>query len=413
MQEIEVRGLRVPISEALKQLIVTGNVLLYLPPKEQIRVFRLDRYIVKRDAMGNVLKIITKESLSPLSLPDRAKDLIPDPDSETPHKSHDLYTCIQWTGTNLMVHQEINGGIVPGSEGSFPKNKCPYLALRFTSMDGEDYGRGYVEEYLGDLKSLESLTQSIVEGSAAAAKVLFLVRPNGTTRVKTLAESPNGAIVTGDDNDVSSLQLGKSQDFNVAQQTIQILQTRLSRVFLMNSSIRRDAERVTAEEIRIAHQELEIALGGVYSVLSQEFQLPMVELLMNKMQKEKKIPELPKEGLKPLIITGVEALGRGEDLNRLGQFMQSVMPLGPEAMGEINISDYITRLAGSLGIDTEGLVKSMEQKQLEKQEAEAAQAQMMNQQTLSRMAEKATPEMAKSMSQAQMAEPSPPPEMAN
>ena len=89
------------------------------------------------------------------------------------------------------------------------------------------------------------------------------------------------------------------------------------------------------------------------------------------------------------------------------------MPLGPEAMGEINISDYITRLAGSLGIDTEGLVKSMEQKQLEKQEAEAAQAQMMNQQTLSRMAEKATPEMAKSMSQAQMAEPSPPPEMAN
>ena len=69
MQEIEVRGLRVPIAEALKQLIVTGNVLLYLPPKEQIRVFRLDRYVVKRDSMGNVLEIITKESLSPLSVP--------------------------------------------------------------------------------------------------------------------------------------------------------------------------------------------------------------------------------------------------------------------------------------------------------------------------------------------------------
>ena len=155
MQEIEVRGLRVPVAEALKQLIVTGNVLLYLPPKEQIRVFRLDRYVVKRDSMGNVLEIITKESLSPLSLPERAKDLIADPDTDTPTKNHDLYTCIKWTGKNWMVHQEINGGIVPGSEGSFPKNKCPYLALRFTSMDGEDYGRGYVEEYLGDLKSLE------------------------------------------------------------------------------------------------------------------------------------------------------------------------------------------------------------------------------------------------------------------
>tara|TARA_B100001250_G_scaffold113140_2_gene95635 strand:+ start:290 stop:1909 length:1620 start_codon:yes stop_codon:yes gene_type:complete len=411
MQEIEVRGLRVPISEALKQLIVAGNVLIYLPPEGQIRVFRLDRYVVKRDSMGNPLEIITKESLSPLSLPERAKEVITDPESESNLKDLDLYTCVRWTGKNWKVHQELEGQTVPGSEGSFTKTKTPFIALRFTHMDGEDYGRGYVEEYLGDLKSLESLTQSIVEGSAAAAKVLFLVRPNGTTRIKTLAESPNGAIVTGDDNDVSSLQLGKSQDFNIAQQTIQMLQTRLSRVFLMNSSIRRDAERVTAEEIRMARQELEIALGGVYAILSQEFQLPLVEILMHKMGKEKKIPKLPSDGLKPLIVTGVEALGRGEDLNKLGQFLQSLAPLGEQAMAELNISDYINRLAGSLGIDTEGLIKSEEQKQVEQQAAMEQQQAMQNQQMMGRIVEKATPEMMKGvndgMSQA------PPPEMNN
>ena len=412
MQEIEVRGLRVPISEALKQLIVTGNVLLYLPPEDQIRVFRLDRYVVKRDSMGNPLEIITKESLSPLSLPENAKEIITDPESDSTLKDLDLYTCVKWTGKNWMIHQELNGLTVPGSEGTFPKNRNPFLALRFTHMDGEDYGRGYVEEYLGDLKSLESLTQSIVEGSAAAAKVLFLVRPNGTTRVKTLAESPNGAIVTGDDNDVSSLQLGKSQDFAIAQQTIQMLQTRLSRVFLMNSSIRRDAERVTAQEIRLAHQELEIALGGVYAILSQEFQLPLVEILMNRMAKEKKIPKLPGDALKPLIVTGVEALGRGEDLNKLGVFLQSIAPLGPQAMQEINISDYITRLAGSLGIDTEGLVKSEEQKQVEQQAAMEQQQAMMNQQMMGNIAEKATPEMMKGLNEGGGQE-VPPPEMTN
>ena len=411
MQEIEVRGLRVPISEALKQLIVAGNVLIYLPPEGQIRVFRLDRYVVKRDSMGNPLEIITKESLSPLSLPERAREIIADPESENPTKDLDLYTCIKWTGKNWKIHQELEGQIVPGSEGSFTKDKNPFIALRFTHMDGEDYGRGYVEEYLGDLKSLESLTQSIVEGSAAAAKVLFLVRPNGTTRVKTLAESPNGAIVTGDDNDVSSLQLGKSQDFNIAQQTIQMLQTRLSRVFLMNSSIRRDAERVTAEEIRVARQELEIALGGVYAILSQEFQLPLVEILMHRMAKDKKIPKLPGDALKPLIVTGVEALGRGEDLNKLGMFLQSLAPLGEQAMAELNISDYINRLAGSLGIDTEGLIKSEEQKQVEQQAAMQQQQAMQNQQLMGRIAEKATPEMMKGMGEgmAQQA----PPEMNN
>ena len=411
MQEIEVRGLRVPISEALKQLIVAGNVLIYLPPEGQIRVFRLDRYVVKRDSMGNPLEIITKESLSPLSLPERAKEVITDPESESNLKDLDLYTCVRWTGKNWKVHQELEGQVVPGSEGSFTKNKTPFIALRFTHMDGEDYGRGYVEEYLGDLKSLESLTQSIVEGSAAAAKVLFLVRPNGTTRIKTLAESPNGAIVTGDDNDVSSLQLGKSQDFNIAQQTIQMLQTRLSRVFLMNSSIRRDAERVTAEEIRMARQELEIALGGVYAILSQEFQLPLVEILMHKMGKEKKIPKLPSDGLKPLIVTGVEALGRGEDLNKLGQFLQNLMPLGEQVLAELNIPDYINRLAGSLGIDTEGLIKSEEQKQVEQQAAMEQQQAMQNQQMMGRIVEKATPEMMKGVNEGMPQ--APPPEMNN
>ena len=405
MQEIEVRGLRVPISEALKQLIVAGNVLIYLPPEGQIRVFRLDRYVVKRDSMGNPLEIITKESLSPLSLPERAKEVITDPESENPTKDLELYTCVRWTGKNWKVHQELEGQIVPGSEGSFTKTKTPFIALRFTHMDGEDYGRGYVEEYLGDLKSLESLTQSIVEGSAAAAKVLFLVRPNGTTRIKTLAESPNGAIVTGDDNDVSSLQLGKSQDFNIAQQTIQMLQTRLSRVFLMNSSIRRDAERVTAEEIRMARQELEIALGGVYAILSQEFQLPLVDILMQRMSKEKKIPKLPGEGLKPLIVTGVEALGRGEDLNKLGLFLQSLAPLGPEAMQNLHISDYINRLAGSLGIDTNGLIKTEEEKAQEQAQAMEQQRSQMQDQSMGRVQEKLAPEMMKAMTASQMQQP--------
>ena len=162
-QEIEVRALRVPISEALKQLLIAGNVLLYLPPTEQMRVFRLDRYVVKRDSMGNVLKIVIKESLSPLSLPENAKKLLPEvQEDEVPMGNVDLYTCVTWTGKNWTILQELEGEIVPGSEGSYPKNKSPFLALRFTHIDGEDYGRGFVEEYIGDLKSLETLTKAIV-----------------------------------------------------------------------------------------------------------------------------------------------------------------------------------------------------------------------------------------------------------
>jgi hypothetical protein len=347
--------------------------------------------------MGNVLKIIVKETMSPLSLPDKAKYLIAEiNEDEVPKTSIDLFTCIRWTGRNWKIHQEVEGKVVPGSEGSFPKNKNPFIALRFTHIDGEDYGRGFVEEYIGDLKSLETLTKAIVEGSAAAAKILFMVRPNGTTRIKTLADSPNGAIVSGDSQDVSTLQLQKSADFRVAQDTIRVLSERLARVFLMNSSVRRQAERVTAEEIRVAYQELEIALGGVYSILSQEFQLPLVQLIMNKMKKEKKLPPFPDDSLKPMVVTGVEALGRGQDLNELASFLQHLTPLGPNLiMQELNTSEYITRLAASLGIEANGLIKSEEEKQQEAQARQQQQQAMQEQQMMSEVVTKVAPELAK------------------
>jgi hypothetical protein len=399
-QEIESSAIRVPVFEALKQLIVSGNALVYLPKKEGMKVFRLDRYVVQRDAMGNVLEIITKESVSPEMLSDDIKELIKtDENNEhSPHRNLDLYTYVCRKGKKWEAYQEVAGIEVPGSRGSYAIDKSPFIPLRFSRIDGESYGRGFVEEYIGDLKSLESLTQAIVEGSAASAKVLFLVRPNGTTKARVLAESPNGAIVNGDANDVTTLQVQKGGDFGVALQSIQSITERLSFAFLLNSSVQRQAERVTAEEVRYMAQELETALGGVYSILSQEFQMPLINILLGRMEQSGKMPKMPKDAVKPTIVTGMEALGRGQDLNKLATFLQYLQPLGPEVIqGELNVTDYIDRLGASLGIDTQGLVKSAEQKQAEAEAQEEQQRQMMMQSTAADAATKVAPEALKQM----------------
>jgi len=403
MQEVETLALRVPMFEALKHLIVTGNCLLYMPDEGGMRVFHLDRYVVKRDPMGNLLYVITKENLNAKTLTKEAREAIglPPPEEaskETPEKPYELYTYVCDKGSYWHIHQEIGRVPIPDSYGKYPKDKNPFIPLRFSRVDGESYGRGLVEEYLGDLRSLEALTQAIVEGSAAAAKVLFLVRPNGTTRINTLAKSPNGAIVQGDVNDVSTLQLQKSQDFRIALDTITQVRDRLSFAFLLNSSVQRNAERVTAEEVRFMAQELESALGGVYSVLSQEFQLPLVNLLLQRLVKSKKMPKFPKDTVKPQIVTGIEALGRGQDLNKLSQFLQYLGPLGPEAiMQNLNLDDYIDRLGASLGIDTGGLIKTPEQKQMEAQQAQEQQQQMMEQQFQQGLVTQAVPNLTKGM----------------
>jgi hypothetical protein len=383
MNELEVTAVRISLFEVLKHLLVAGNCLLFMEPTGGVRVFPLFRYVVKRDPMGNVIEHITKETASKRSLKpeileacnveDKAGDL----NAMAVDNTLDIYTWVrrdpEAPTKRWLVSQELNGIQIPGSDGTYPMDSTPWLPLRWNKLDNEDYGRGFSEEHLGDLMSLETLTMAIVQGSAAAAKVLFLVKPNGTTSVKVLAEAPNGAMRQGNAEDVTVLQLNKFHDFRVAQETMSMISQRLSHAFMLNTSIQRSGERVTAEEIRFMAGELEDALGGVYSILSQELQLPLVKITMDNMSRQRRLPTLPKE-VKPKITTGLEALGRGHDLNKLQIFFQHIAPLGPEKLQLfLNISNYIKRVGTSLGLDMSDLLNSQEEIDQAQQQAQMQQ----------------------------------------
>lgn len=363
--EIEGTHVRVAVFEALKQLLVAGNVLAFMPPEGGMRVFSLERYVCVRDPMGTPIEILTKESVAPAALPEELLALVDDSDTEkaAAERSVDIYTHLirdpkkrRW-----RVYQELKGKVVPGSEGHYPLDACPWMPLRFIRIDGENYGRGYVEEYLGDLRSLEGLSQALLEGAAAAAKVLFLVRPNSTTRSKTLAKAPNGAIVDGDANDVSTLQVQKYNDFRVALEQAQSIEKRLEYAFLMTASIQRSGERVTAEEVRRLAQDLEQALGGVYALLTQEFQLPLVQLLMKRLQRQGRFPALPEKRIRPAIVAGMDALGRGNDLANLTGLLNDLAPFMEVLQGRINPDEIIKRFASARGVPIKGLLLPAEQ----------------------------------------------------
>jgi hypothetical protein len=207
---------------------------------------------------------------------------------------------------------------------------------------------------MGDLQSLETLTQAIVEGSAACARVLFLVSA-GTTRIKDLQDAPNLGFVSGNKEDVAALQVEKYADLRIAMETTTKMETRLAAAFMLNETIQRDAERVTAEEIRYMARELEDSFGGVYSVLSQDFQMFLVQQTVAQMEKTGKLKPLPKETVKVVIITGLEALGRSHDLTKLNAFMQEMEPVKEEMIRRINFNNYADRAASGTGVDIKGL----------------------------------------------------------
>ena len=244
-------------------------------------------------------------------------------------------------------------------------------------VDGEDYGRGRVEEFLGDIRSLEGLSQAIVEGSAAAAKVVFLVSPSSTTKPKTIADAGNGAIVQGRPDDVGVIQVGKTADFRTAAEQMSTLERRISEAFLVLQV--RQSERTTAEEVRLTQMELEQQLGGLFSLLTVEFLIPYLNRTLHILQRTGQLPKIPKDVVRPQIVAGVNALGRGQDQQSLVQFAQTLaQTMGPEIMAKfLDPGEYVKRLAAAQGIDVLNLVKTPETMQAEQQKAQEQMQQQM------------------------------------
>ena len=392
MTMLETMSARASLNQAFRQLLVTGNVLLYVLP-DGIRVIHLQDYCVVRDPMGHITEILIEEEVYPEALPD---GFLPDQKEEETleptKKSIKVHTCVKFENGVATWYQEATGKEIPNTYGRCPENCSPWIVLRYEKLDSEDYGRSHTEQYYGDLTALESLYQAVIEAAAAASKILFLCNPNGTTRPRTLSSAANGAIVQGNAADVTVVQANKQADLQIANSTIDRIEGRLQFAFLLNSAIQRPGERVTAEEIRYMAQELEASIGGFYSILTQELQLPLVRRLIYMLQKKGKLPEFPnsQETGEPLVlpkaVTGLEGIGRGDDMNKLTEFLTLTQQvLGPEiAQQYVNYEEALRRLAASASIDTTNLVKTTEQLQ---QEAAAAKAEAQQQQQQQQMME--------------------------
>ena len=393
MQQIAETTDRVQLHVAMKHLVVTGNALIF-DAKKSLKVYPLDRYVVAKDGEGTIQEIVTKEIVSRELLPKGFQPLDTDKDvnavgedgpkfgvasSINKGQSDDavVYTHVKFEDGQHKWYQECDGKIIPGSRSTSPLRTTPWLAITFQNCDGESYGRSRVEEFLGDLNSLEKLMQAMVEGSAAAAKVVFLVSPSSTTKPQSLARASNGSIIQGRPDDVGVVSVGKTADFGTVQQMIQNLTQRLAKAFLVMDGSVRDSERTTAAEVNAVAQELNEQLGGIYSGLTATLLRPYLARKLQALQRQDGIPKLPKGLVLPTVVAGLNGIGRGQDRQALMEFVTTVAQgIGPEAMSQfINPSEFLRRLAAASGIESLGLVKSDEELGQERQQAQEQQQQ--------------------------------------
>lgn len=393
-QRLNASGIRAGFHTAMQHLLVAGNACVYIAKDDTLRVYRVDQYVVNRQPDGTVVEVIVHDKVDIQSLPEKVAQQIPQWDKKMKSKSPnerlvDMYShCLRSKLYNKeygMAHplteskkgdwvvvQEVSGIKITTTPKRF--RHLPFIPIRYSNNAGEHWGRSLVYEMRGDLRTYDALSKAIREAAAASSRVVFLANPSGMTDENDVNLAENGDTVPGRVEDVQPLVADLRANLDVAQRYAAELENRLAQQFLMVNGYKRDGERVTAYEKQMDAAELENALGGAYTYISQDFLKPLMNSFIEKLVKDKHLPKEVLDAVEVEVLTGFAALGRQQNLQRLRQFMADVAPIAETVLPMLNIDSLMYRLLKEHGISPEGLVKSQEQAQQEQTTQTAEQA---------------------------------------
>lgn len=389
---LETTGVRWAYTHTMRLKMATGNACVLWTDIERPIVYDLHSYVTRRDAGGTPLATVIKDSVSMAVADEDIKEAAKAHRAMNPRAAtHDwddditIYHCQkllrQKDGTKEWVYwQEVEGGeVVEGSEAYSPYD-CPTIyAAQLIPDYGSSYGIPYCQDYEGDMQAVETFAAAMQDNAAATSWNLIFVDPTGQTDIRDVRDAENLDVIPGREQDVTTFKNQKGGDYSVTSSEFENASRRLGRAFLLHSAVQRNGERVTAEEWQKMTAELDEAMGGLYSQISQTTQRWFVLRFIHLHQLEDKdLKELPEGLVRVSVVTGLDSIGQTSEESRLMRFGRA----GKEMLGEqgfvqsIEPTDFLRRLAAAQSVKSEGLVKSAD-KQAEELAA-AKQEAMQN-----------------------------------
>lgn len=363
-------AMRPMLFEVIKHLITLGNVVLDLTEKP--RAIGLRDYTVVRSKRGGVIEMVLRDTMCYEELVEELQEFVTAHGYKYSEFRSEPVTFYRWvkklSPTKWMITQWFNEHKLPDKfHKEYDKEPLPIHALTWVLPVGYNYGVGLIEENFGDLVGMEQVAEALADAGVLASEYRWLLSGTGTLDTDTFENSANGSAHVGNKDDLTLVTTNTTNQISNLLLVKQDYEKRLGTVFLLHSSITRQAERVTQEEIRQQIQELETSLGGVYARLSQDLQSPLVEYILST------DPQLKKLDVSYTIITGIDALSRGADRSRIMGFLSDVAQITnlPDTTAKyLKLSAIFNALAAGNGITKGSYVYSDEEVQQSQQQAQ-------------------------------------------
>ena len=392
MRKLNLTAYRPVAVQAVQHQIVTGNVIIHRTDDDKRVVYGIKDFCVTRDIKGQLLTVILKDSKKFASLPsmlqERLKDTREDYKSDTDVV---LYTYYYKEDGKWCRIQGIDTHVIQETKKSYKEADFPVLALTWNLSRGESYGRGLVEDHAVTFHNVDVTTLAMIDLIGFAADLKFLVNPSSQLDVDEWNNAERGSYNPGMKDDITVPDFPKRVEIQVIMEAIAKWERELAQAFLLQSAGVRDAERVTAEEIRFYARELESAYGGLYSRLALEWQQKEAEYLISKIDFSV-VSETGIETFDVMVTTGLESLSREGQLDNLRLAVADLQMLDavPEDLrAVINKRKFAEFVFTNRGVKLGEFVYTEEEMQAQQQAAEQQQAAMMQAETDQAVAQEA------------------------
>lgn len=381
MTVLDQKPMRPKLNEAVRSLIVVGNSLLDFENSDLPRVIGIKEYVAKRSVSGALIEVLIHEKVLYNELEDDVKPFVPNKGKDDGEDVYHEYVrwyrkdrSGKWEYTQHVDHVQLPDDF----SNWYTDETLPVKVLTWDLADKHDYGTGMVEDYAGDFGTLSTLSEAEIKAAILASDYRWLANPAGIGDIQDVRDSVTGDVIPGAKDDLNLVALGDANAVQATANSADRVIRRLGSAFLLGSAVTRDAERVTAEEIRMQAMELETSLGGVYSRLALDLQLPIARWLLAQIKVSLKGSQLV-----PTIVTGLAALSRNAEAQQLQIALTSVAQVAtfpPEVLARMKLANVISTLFAAQGLRAKDYVK--DEDQVAQEQAAAQQAAVQQQATV-------------------------------
>lgn len=379
MYQLKVRKLSRYKFQLMLQLLGLGNVTWHLPKERQdMQVFDLNDVAVRRTPKGDVADIIIRDKTDFQFLSKSTREYLKQ--NKKNYKDTDcvhMYTHVYLNKHNkYSICYSVDDIELPTDENFYSAMDKEYHASAINLVRGSHYGTGIVGQYLPIIHKVNVYADSNTDVAVSGSLVNWGVDPAANLRPNDWANREQGQAFALKQNQVFPLVSQVGQHLQLAQSAKAELVATLHRVFLMFTAIQRDAERVTAEEIRLVANKLEETHSGLYTLIAESLQRPLALNAIALVDDEELAPY--KNEIDVSLVTAIETMSRSAELNSILSALNDTSIFNnvpPQVVEQLKVNDITKRIFINHNLPIGNFVKSDEEVQQERQQMADAAAQ--------------------------------------